>query len=118
MFTARTMPKLSSFLKRQIEDHYENSQRAAARAWGVPWRSLNAIIKDPERVPELSTLQKIAQGLGVPLRMLVELCGYQVEDAVVDDMGLTAEERASIANLPPEQKATVLRLARQLLQQQ
>jgi transcriptional regulator with XRE-family HTH domain len=106
MTTVVTM-ELASYLKRELAQRGW-SEREAARRMEMSYRSLNAIIKDPERLPELDTLGRIAKGLGVPLRRLIEACGFGIENHNQDAQPapirrLTDEDRAFIDAMTVEE---------------
>lgn len=111
------MTGLSGYLQREFEEKKWHSIREAARNLDMHHTALRGIINNPNRIPELETLQHIAKGLGVPLRRLIEACGFPVENAETDDLGLTDQERYDIISLSPEKKRLVLEMARQLRQQ-
>jgi transcriptional regulator with XRE-family HTH domain len=93
------------------------SQRAAARTVGLPYTTLHGILAS-SRVPELPTLQKIAEGLKLPLARLQELAGFSLTgDNPKDDplYGLTEEHRDMLRRLSPERKRALIDIVRQML---
>lgn len=63
----------------------------ASRA-GFSHTALSKIVNNPAQIPELPTLAALALALGLPLRQLVEACGFPVER-----VGATAEQEARAA---------------------
>lgn len=88
---------LAQFLERVVEQRYDGNQREAARRMGVPVQTLNDLIINPEKVPNLLTLRKIANGVGVSIVTLIDLAGFgPVEEEairIVVSMGLLEESR-------------------------
>jgi transcriptional regulator with XRE-family HTH domain len=78
MYGLRVMTGLSTFLKRELAQRGW-SQRRAALAIGMPVQTLNDLILDPEKVPDIPTLRKIAKGLEVTLGRLLQAMGDDPE---------------------------------------
>lgn len=116
MFDVTTMNDLGRYLQTEI-DARGWSIRAASRQMGMSFATLHGVLNG-SGVPELPTLRKIAEGLGVPLRRLQELAGFAPEgDNPADDplYGLTDDQRDMLRRLSPERKRALIDLLRQAL---
>lgn len=113
------MSDLGEYLQREISQRGWSRRKAAAQI-GLSYGTLYGVLSGAG-VPELPTLKKIAEGLGVPLRRLQELAGFVFEEMEpkADPLyGLTDEQRDFLRGLSPEQKSAVIDLARRMLGQQ
>lgn len=116
MLATADMSDLSQFLQRVFRERNWSGRRAAVEL-DMPRTTLNDILTD-KRKPEATTLRKIAEGLGVPLRQIFDLAGLPLEEPVADEQalyGLTEEQRAFLRALPPEKKAMLIEMARRFL---
>lgn len=108
--------ELGQYLQRELSQRGMSIRRAAV-AVGLSYGTLYGVMRG-EGVPELPTLRKISEGLGVPLRRLQELAGYgpeamgPVEDAL---RGLTDEQINLLRRLPPDRKRALIDLIRAAL---
>lgn len=82
------MSGLSTYL-RSVIDMRDWSLTQAAEMAGMQASTLSMLLNDPERIPELATLEKIARGWDIPLGTLIEQMGYTV------DRSPTPEARAA-----------------------
>lgn len=112
--TICTMSDLAAYLEREMKQQGWSLRRAAA-AWGLDKSTLSMILNNPERVPDLRTLDRLSAGLGVSLARLIELAGFDlgaIEDPAL--YGLTVEERAILQALSPQKRAALVRLAKEM----
>ena len=75
------------------------SMRDLATQSGVSNSALSKITNNPDQIPDLRTLASLSVALKIPLRQLVEACGFPVESpgAYADQ---EARARAIIASVP------------------
>lgn len=107
------MTELGDYLRRVIEERGWTRQKAAHQT-GVSQTAITNIINKKQR-PRIDTLAELAEGFGVPLTRLIELCGYDLPPLKASR--LTEEEEQVISNLTPRQRDAVLEVARQMLAQ-
>lgn len=114
---------LAGVVDRFIRDHFA-SVRDAARTWEMNDSTIGKILNNPTRFPRPATMQKLAAGMGMPLRELYALCGMTdtaAEEAEEVDLmeaalrGIDAEGRRLLSRMTPEQKAALMATARALL---
>lgn len=108
------MADLAAYLEREMKQQGW-SLRRAAEAWGVDKSTLSLLLNNPDRTPDLKTLKKLAEGLGVSLARLIELTGFdlgQRDDPAL--YGLTEEERKILRGLSPQKRAALLRMIREM----
>jgi transcriptional regulator with XRE-family HTH domain len=70
-----TLPQL---LRRVMEREGWSAHQLAKRA-GIAPSALSALLHDPERVPRLDTIEALAQAIDVPLYMLIQQCGFDLQ---------------------------------------
>lgn len=90
------MSYLVALLKHEIHSRGMSQNELADRA-GIASSTLTHIFQRPERVPDLTTLQRLSRALDIPLRRLIEACGFTVEQLAPDQDG---QIRAIVAALP------------------
>jgi hypothetical protein len=108
--------ELAAFILRYIEDH-DISVREASRRWGMPHATLVKILNNPERVPDLHTLKKVAEGTGEALSKLITLCGFALGDTPISEgalVGLTDEQITWWLSIPPSRRADLLEALQRL----
>lgn len=87
--------------------------REAGRQVGLSHWTIGKITGDPEHIPDLETLDKLAQGFSVPLRRFIEWCGFKVDDAPPPRLTvLTDEQVATIEAMTPEEIDAMLAFVR------
>jgi transcriptional regulator with XRE-family HTH domain len=114
--TRERMAELAGFLERRITE-LRISEREAARRWGISQPTLNKILNNPDLVPDLRTLERLARGMGMALTKLIALCGFTLEELAAGDralLGLSDEQIAWWLSLPPNRRAQLLDALRQL----
>lgn len=94
---------LSAYLRGEIEKRGWDDVDLARRA-GIDKGSLSYILNNPDAEPRLTTLRKLASGLGVPLRRLLVVMGIEVEE---EDNLLDAERVAALLDAIPELQEVV-----------
>lgn len=102
--------ELAAFLEREFERR-EWSQRRAATELGIDKSTLGKIMNNPEQIPDLRTLRKLAEGLGVGLGKLIALCGFALGTTTLSDdalVGLTDEQINWWLSIPPSRRAGLL----------
>jgi transcriptional regulator with XRE-family HTH domain len=110
------MAELAGFLERRITE-LGISEREAARRWGLSQPTLNKILNNPNLVPDLRTLERLARGTGMALSKLIALCGFTLEELASGDqalIGLSDDQIAWWLSLPPSRRAQLLDALRQL----
>jgi transcriptional regulator with XRE-family HTH domain len=92
------MSGLGNLIQSEIKRR-EWSLRDLAAHSGITASTLSDIINYPDRTPALRTLAALSAALNLPLRQLIEACGFPVEDA-----GATADQgeraRALLSAVP------------------
>jgi transcriptional regulator with XRE-family HTH domain len=62
-----------------------------ARKSGITKSNISKLFQNPSRIPQLTTLGKLARALDVPLPRLIALCGFEMEpDEGAPDAGQVA----------------------------
>jgi transcriptional regulator with XRE-family HTH domain len=113
-----TVMTLSDRLLRELEQRGWSQQYAAVQ-WDIPVQTLNDLIRK-KKEPTLSTLRKLAKGLNESLMTLVELAGFDVQSVPETPeppaflRGLTAEDRAIVEAMTPEEFQRLLDAWRKL----
>lgn len=112
-------------LAQVIEDiAYERgwSLREVARRSDLPPATVQKIAyKGAVTVPRRETLDALAQGLGVPVSLLLDAAAQDSGLKALDDDRVDADIRVTIAameELPPERRAEIAALARAMLASQ
>lgn len=107
-----TMSDLGRFIEQYIQRRGW-TRRQAAINWGYKDSSvLDKIINDPNRVPELSTLDRLARNMGVPLARLLEKVGYPVETDTLHR--ISDATREYLNSLTPDELDDLVEAARRL----
>lgn len=104
--------------------------RDLARATGISASSLSGLVNPPvdkpPKEPRLSTLALLSIALDIPMRRLVEACGYPVEPidgvsgseariaAVLRSVPALAPVLTQLSELPPDDQAAVLSMIESL----
>lgn len=112
---------LSLFLLAEIERRGWTQARLAEEA-GITAGALSKLIRNPETDPDLETLDKLAQGLKMPLIKLITAAGYnpgeyrpypQAEQIamLVAEVPALKDLHAAVVSLPPEDLQAVLAYA-------
>lgn len=112
--------KLVDYLEREMDRHGWKKIDLARKA-GLPPTTLYRIFDNPDKTPELDTLDALARGLGVSLKVLVEACGFPVEEIrdwkaevqlILSVMPEFRDFLPEMAALSPEDRSAVLAIAR------
>lgn len=74
------MNGLASLLLAEIERRNWSIRRLAEEA-GLSQPTLSKLISIADRIPDLETLVRLSGALDLPLRQLIEACGFKVEEA-------------------------------------
>lgn len=110
---------LAAYLRGQIEQRNWTQDRFAQEA-DLPATTLSKLLRTPNHIPELNTFVKISGALGVPLRTLLEVSGFEVEPAstfeerqarfahLVEVAPWLAQAVDQLLQLPPSEQAAVL----------
>lgn len=106
-WTLGAMAELAAFIQQQVKERGW-TERYFEDVTGISKTALRSIVQGETKIPKLENLARLAKALETPLSYLVELCGYDLDEAVK----LTEEERAVLAKLTPEQRARLIRRAR------
>ncbi len=103
------MGELAGFLEREFARR-QWSDRRAARELGIDKSTLGKILNNPEQVPDLRTLKKLAEGLNVAIGRLVALAGFPLGAGVSEEamLGLSDEQIAWWLSIPPSRRADLL----------
>jgi transcriptional regulator with XRE-family HTH domain len=109
------MSELADYLLREMNQR-NWSQREAATRSGIPKTTLTDLLNNPDHVPQLRTLQALAVGFGVPLKRLIELSGFSLDEEDKVFIVLTEEERRAFSGMTPDQRRAVVELIRTLQQ--
>ena len=72
------MSELATYLKNQMRDN-NWTWRVAEEVTGVSKSALANIIENPDVIPGLETLAKLARALKLPLWRVVEMAGFDLE---------------------------------------
>lgn len=110
------MAELARFLERRIEE-LNISEHEAARRWNIPQPTLRKILRNPDRIPKLPTLKRLAEGMGEQIDKLAALAGFPAEDMPQHEealLGLTEEQIAWWLTIPPTRRSALLDALRQL----
>lgn len=116
------MGHLSERLAKILADRHMTERQAAARI-GMPFESFRKILRGATERPRDATLQKIAEGLGVPPELLARERARDAGEAYAAPMGvedITTSEALDIAiarvhELPEEELQAVREQAERLL---
>lgn len=118
MWTTAVPSELATYLRREFAQRGW-SQRRAALELGMSVSTLNNILNRPGREPTRMNLHKIAEGLRLPLRRVLELAGMAPGEAELDELalrGLSDDQRAFLRSLPPDKKSAVIDLVRRAIE--
>ncbi len=108
--TEPRMSELAAYIDRYLHDH-DISAREAARRWGLSHVTLGKLFSNPDQVPDLRTLKKLAEGMSVTLGNLVALCGFSLGEGRPSDqalVGLTDDQVEWWLSIPPSRRADLL----------
>lgn len=100
------MTGLSTYLLRELSQRGW-SQRKAAIEFGIPVQTLNDIIRNPDKDPDLSTLRKLAAGLKVTVGRLLQVMGEDIGGAELPRpiRGLSDEQLAALDQMDDDEFA-------------
>ena len=73
------MSGIAELIKSELQKKGLNQQELAERA-GISQPALSKLMNKPDMVPELKTLGLLSVALNIPLRRLVEACGFPLEE--------------------------------------
>jgi transcriptional regulator with XRE-family HTH domain len=108
------MAELAEYLQREMTQRGW-SQREAAQRSHISKSTLTDLLNNPQKTPELKTLKALAQGFEVPMRRLIELAGFKIEEG--EDqifVSLTEEERQVLLRSTPAQRRLAIEMLRAL----
>lgn len=119
--------ELPAFLRRQIETRGTDASRLARKS-GVNKSTLSKLLSNSEIVPELTTLEKLARALELPLVRLMVAAGYdpgegigplELEQAAIllDAVPELQEVAHSLASFSPDERGAILAYIRLLEEQ-
>lgn len=81
---------LSAFLRAELNARGWLDSQLADTA-GIDRSTLSNIFKNPQSIPKLETLDRLAQALKIPLARLITICGFDVHDT-----GANVDEQVAI----------------------
>jgi transcriptional regulator with XRE-family HTH domain len=115
------MGHLSQRLEKILADRQLSDRQAAARC-GMPFESFRKILRGQSKRPRNSSLQQIADGLGVPMEILLRERARDADDLLgtpqVDDITTSEALQIAIARvgeIPEGELDEVRRQAEELL---
>jgi transcriptional regulator with XRE-family HTH domain len=89
---------LVAYLQGELKARGWTQTQLADRA-GMHKATISKIFKNPDTIPDLDTLARLARGLDVPLTRLITICGFEPGD---DDGQLDVERAAILFEAVPE----------------
>lgn len=91
------MTALGALIDARLQTEGWSLRDLAAEA-GVSHSTISRLMNDPAQEPNLSTLDALSRTLKIPMRTLVEACGYTVEAST--DTAAQVRIRALVGALP------------------
>lgn len=85
-------------------DHRGWTATDLASKSGITKSNISKLFRNPDRIPQLTTLEKLARGLDVPIAHLITLCGFDVSGG---EGAPDAEQVAMLFETMPELRAVI-----------